>query len=134
MLTMTLVTPSKKILEGAKLKKVLLPAYNGELEILDNHTTLVTTLNAGALFYQLEGDDNQNAVAISWGYCEIFNNHITVLAETAETAEEIDKARAEKAREITLEKLGKTDFEHFEKLQKKFQRSEARIKAASSTH
>lgn len=136
MFQLTLVTPTKKILEGAELKKIFVPGYNGEIEILPNHAPLVTTLGSGVLKYELESQGETKAVAISWGYCEVFDDKVTVLAETAESPEEIDLARAEETRQAALEKLGKASYEEVGKYQRKFQRAEARINTAKfkSTH
>ncbi|MCB9072672.1 MAG: ATP synthase F1 subunit epsilon [Bdellovibrionaceae bacterium] len=129
MFSLTLVTPAKKILEKAALKKVLVPAYRGEIEILPGHAPLITTLSAGVLAYQLEGSSEEAKVSISWGYCEVTPlGEVSVLAETAEAKNEIDLARAEKARETALKQMGTTTYEAFEKTKRKLERAEARIK------
>lgn len=128
MFTLTLVTPQKKILEGASVQEVYVPAYRGELEILPGHAPLVTTLSVGVLKYKLEGSSRLHAVAISWGYCEVTpEGAVNVMAETAEAPEEIDVQRAEKARSEALAKLADVSYDDFEKFQRKFQRAEARI-------
>jgi F-type H+-transporting ATPase subunit epsilon len=128
MFSLTLVTPAKKILEKAPLKEVKVPAHRGELEILQGHAPLITTLEAGVLSYTL-ADNTEQRVAISWGYCEVTSSgEINVLAETAETKEEISVERAEAARAKALEALGKTNYENFYKNKRKFERAEARLK------
>lgn len=128
MFSLTLVTPAKKILEKAPLKEAKVPAYRGELEILPGHAPLITTLEAGVLSYKL-ADNTEQRVAISWGYCEVTaSGEVNVLAETAETKEEINLPRAEAARDKALEMLGKTDYENFNKNKRKFERAEARVK------
>ena len=131
MFSLTLVTPQKKIVEGAPLAAVFVPAYRGELEILPGHAPLITTLSEGVLKYKLEGATELKVVAISWGYCEVTaEGQVNVLAETAEAPGEIDLRRAEQARADSLEKLTTVTFDEFEKYQRKFMRAEARIKTA----
>jgi F-type H+-transporting ATPase subunit epsilon len=131
MFSLTLVTPQKKIVEGAKLKEVFVPAFRGELEILPGHAPLITTLSEGVLKYKLEESSDIKAVSISWGYCEVTaEGQVNILAETAEAPEDIDIKRAEEARKDALEKLATVSFEDFDKYQRKFMRSEARIKTA----
>lgn len=128
MFSLTLVTPAKKILEKAPLTEAKVPAFRGELEILPGHAPLITTLEAGVLSYTL-ADKTEQRVAISWGYCEVTaSGEVNVLAETAETKEEINLERAEAAKTKAQEELGKTDFENFNKFKRKFERAEARVK------
>lgn len=135
MFNLTLVTPQKKILEGASLLKVYVPAFKGELEILPGHAPLITTLSEGVLKYKLQGSSELKGVAISWGYCEVTaEGQVNVLAETAENPEEIDLRRAEDARKEALEKLANVNFDEFDKLQRKFKRAEARIKTAQKEY
>lgn len=131
MFTLTLVTPQKKILEGAELKEVYVPGFRGELEILPGHAALVTTLEAGVVKYKLAGSTELKALAISWGYCEVTSaGEVTVLAETAEAPEEIDLKRAEASREDALKKLETTTYEDFDRYARRLERAEARIKTA----
>lgn len=131
MFSLTLVTPQKKIVEGAPLKEVFVPAFRGELEILPGHAPLITTLSEGVLKYKLEGSTELKAVAVSWGYCEVTaEGQVNILAETAEAPEEIDLKRAQDARQESLDKLANVNFDDFEKTQRKFMRAEARIKTA----
>lgn len=131
MFSLTLVTPQKKIVEGAPLKEVFVPAYRGEIEILPGHAPLITTLSEGVLKYKLEGATELKAVAVSWGYCEVTaEGQVNILAETAEAPEEINLKRAEEARQEALDKLSSVSYDEFEKTQRKFMRAEARIKTA----
>ncbi len=133
MFTLTLVTPTKKILEGAELKRVFVPAFKGELEILPGHAPLVTTLSAGVLKYELASGETK-PVAISWGYCEVTAaGQVTLLAETVEAPEDIDVKRAEAARENALKKMAESSFEEFPKYAGKLARAEARLKVAGKS-
>ena len=135
MFSLTLVTPQKKIVEGAQLKEVFIPAFRGEIEILPGHAPLITTLTEGVVKYRIDGTEELKAVAISWGYCEVtVEGEVNILAETAETPEEIDLKRAEDSRQLALDRLANVTFDEFDEYQKRFMRAEARITAKKDHH
>src|SRR5688572_9209183 len=105
MLKLTLVTPNKKILTDAEVEEVFVPAFRGEINILPAHAALVTSLNSGILKWRLKGSTELKAAAISWGYCEVFNDAVSVLADVAELPEEIDAALAKEALQETEKAL-----------------------------
>jgi F-type H+-transporting ATPase subunit epsilon len=92
---MTLVTPEKKILTGTEVESVLVPAYRGELNILDGHTPLITTLDTGIMRWKTKGSDRFNYAVISWGYCEVYPNGIDILAEMADLPEDVNLTEAQ---------------------------------------
>ncbi|HEX7928131.1 MAG TPA: F0F1 ATP synthase subunit epsilon [bacterium] len=93
-LQLQIITPQKEVL-AAETAFVVLPGMMGELGILPDHIPLVTTLDSGVLRYGRDG--REVAVAIHYGYAEVESNKVTVLAEMAELAEDIDRARAANA-------------------------------------
>ena len=97
MFNVNIVTPSKSIVKDTEAEEVFVPGHRGELNILPGHVPLVTTLTPGVLKYRLKGSSDLKSVAISWGYCEVTPQGVSILADTAEAKEEIDKARCEKA-------------------------------------
>lgn len=111
------------------MEEVFVPAFRGELNIYPGHSPLVSTLSEGVLRYKLKGDNKETAVAISWGYVEVTPNGVHVLAETAESKEEIDLARAEEALKTAGSSLDKADAqpEDIAKYHRKRKRAEARI-------
>lgn len=103
---LSIVTPNKKIVENLSIKEVTVPIYNGELNILSGHVPLVSTLSPGALRYRTDNrPDQEEVVAISWGFLEIFPGGVNILAETAELPAEIDVKRSEKAQKVAIDKL-----------------------------
>lgn len=82
-------TPDKKVVSDVELEEITLPAFAGELNILPGHAPLMTTLAAGVLRYKLKTGQKEK-LAISWGYCQVSSDGVTVLAETAVHADEID--------------------------------------------
>ncbi len=93
---LSIVTPQKKLIVDKEIEEVIVPASKGELTILTGHAPLITTLGIGILQFKEKSDTSFQRYAISWGYCEIAGDVIKILAETAESAEMIDKERAKK--------------------------------------
>ena len=77
---------------------VFAPAEMGEIGIMPRHAPLLTRLKPGNLRIRDE-DDNEEQVFVSGGLLEVQPHLITVMADTAERAEDIDEAEAEKAKE-----------------------------------
>lgn len=128
MLNLTLVTPTKKILNEVDVEEVTIPAFKGELEILPGHAPLMTTLTTGIVSYKLDGELKK--AAVSWGYLEVINDKVIVLAETAETTEEIDAERVQASIDKAVKMLDddSLSFDLVEKFQRKIKRAENRKK------
>ncbi len=75
---------------------VVAPGVDGEMGVLPHHAPLLTTLKAGVMRVRYSG--REEVFAISGGFMEVRPEIVTVLADSAERAEEIDIARAEEAR------------------------------------
>lgn len=135
MFTFSLVTPEKKIVTDVELENLVVPAFRGELNILPGHSPLMTTLSTGTLRYKIKGESEFIQAVISWGYCEVHPGGVNVLAETAETLEEIDRQRAKEALERAEKALVDPSLEpdQISKLQRKLQRARARL-AVSQAH
>lgn len=86
---LTLVAPEKKFVVGQEVTSITLPAYKGELNILPGHQPMVTTLVPGVVRYKVK-DGKEQVASISWGYCNISPDGVNVLAETVETAGDVD--------------------------------------------
>ena len=95
-ISVDILTPDRRVLE-AQADSVVVPAADGELGILANHTPLVAQLQPGEIRMRA-GNDTQY-FAVSGGFVEVQNNHVVVMAETAEMAQEIDIERARQAAE-----------------------------------
>ena len=90
-----IVTPEKMVVKDAA-EEIQIPGSNGFLGVLPGHAPLITELSAGEISYRKGGTTYLFAVA--WGFAEVLPDRVTILAETAERAEEIDvnKAQADK--------------------------------------
>lgn len=134
MFALNIVTPNKKLVAGAEMEEVFVPAHRGELNILPGHAPLVSTLSEGVLKYRLKGQSDERAVAISWGYVEITPDGVNILAETAEEKSEIDIDRAKEALKNAEDSLSSSDVtpDDIEKYHRKRRRAEARIQVVES--
>ena len=122
MLEVDIVTPTRRLVVGAHTPAAYIPGAKGMLKILPGHADLLTTLGAGILSFAQDGVEKKYAV--SYGFAEVKNNKVTVLAETCEPAEEIDVERAQKAEQNAKDHLsGNLTQEDFRKYQLKVQRA-----------
>lgn len=96
MIKLEIVTPSKKVFDDT-VDSVTVPTMTGEVGILPNHAPLISTLRSGILSYTRGGTTEK--MVISGGFVEVSANKASVLADIAETAEEIDSALARQERE-----------------------------------
>ena len=83
---------------------VVAPGIDGEMAILPSHAPLMTTLQPGELLIRRDGEET--SLVITGGFLEVRPERVTVLADAAERAEEIDAERAEEAKRRAEERLG----------------------------
>lgn len=95
-LSLEIVTPERIVIQETGVDSVTVPGAMGELTLLPQHAALMTALQPGPLVVRKDGVETD--IALSGGFLEIFNDKITILADTAERSDEIDAARAEEAR------------------------------------
>jgi F-type H+-transporting ATPase subunit epsilon len=93
---LVVVTPERQLLRE-KTMEVQLPGAGGYLGVLPGHAPLITELGIGELSYRDPSGKESAHLAILRGFAEVLPGRVTVLAETAEFAAEIDIARAEAA-------------------------------------
>ena len=106
-LSLEVVTPFRTVL-NEDVDSVTLPGIEGELGILPEHVPLLTTLDTVIMSY-VNGSGNTQAIAVHWGYAQVDGNNVRVLAELAETADEIDLPRAQEAEKKAKELLQSGD-------------------------
>ena len=126
---LSLVTAEKKILQDVEVDEVIVPGFKGELDILPGHAPLMTTLTAGIVRWKAAGSQTFESAAVGWGYCEVSPKGVVILAETAETKEEVDKERALSTYKKTEKLLNDPSLaaDEIDKLQRKMKRSQARL-------
>jgi F-type H+-transporting ATPase subunit epsilon len=95
-LHLEIVTP-QKLLVDEEVEIVEAPGTAGEFGILPGHVPFLTTLEHGEIHYVANGKNQ--FLATSGGFAEVTDNKVTMLLNTAEFGEDIDVARAQRARE-----------------------------------
>jgi F-type H+-transporting ATPase subunit epsilon len=120
-------TPEKKVVSDADLEEIRVPAFSGELDILPGHAPLMTTLDAGILRYRLKDSPQEHKLAISWGYCQVSSDGVTVLVEEAAHGDELDLKVIEQHLQENENRLASESLDDFE--WEKVQHEIARLRA-----
>lgn len=102
-LTLTVVSPEREVLREEGVTLVLAPSVEGQLGILPRHAPLITQLEPGTL--ELRRGAETHHFSITGGFLEVMDNTVTVLADASEDAAEINRERAEAAREAAVRDL-----------------------------
>ena len=119
-LSLEIVTPDGIVWHNNNIDSVVLPAKNGEIEILAGHVPLITILEAGAVGVKTSGKEEN--IAIDNGYARIMGDVVSVLTESAINVESLNISDIEKAKEDALNaveegKKNKISEEELERLQ-----------------
>ena len=107
-LMLEIVTPEKMAFSG-NVEEVTVPGSEGEFGVLRGHASLLSSVDVGELNFTKEG--KKTYYAVSTGYAEVTSSKVTILVETAERSDMIDKDRAKRAKEIAEGKLAKVSKE-----------------------
>ena len=128
-LTLEIVTPDRSLVRE-EVDEVQVPAAEGYMGILPGHTPLLATLRVGELTYR-KGQDSVS-LHVAFGFVEVLPDKVTVLAQVAERAEEIDRPRADAAKKRAEERLASpTAGIDFERARIAMMKSLIRIQVAS---
>lgn len=101
-LKLEVVTPKGPVLD-IDVDIVTCPGVDGEFGVLANHAPLLSTIKIGVLTYKQ--DNKEELLMVSGGFCEVSNNKITFLVESAERGADIDVDRALRAKERAEKRL-----------------------------
>jgi F-type H+-transporting ATPase subunit epsilon len=124
-----IVTPERQIVRDAA-EEAQIPGLNGYLGILPGHAPLITELAVGIITYRLRGE--VRALSVAWGFAEVLPDKVTILAETVERPQEIDVARAQKAKERAEQRLKSNDPQiDYTRAEDALRRAETRLKVAA---
>ena len=102
-LSVEIITAEEIVQTEENLDVLIVPGSEGQLAILPRHAPLMTTLDYGELIFRR--GTNETSFAIGGGFLEVHSDKVTVLADVAENADEIDAERAEEARKRAEERL-----------------------------
>jgi F-type H+-transporting ATPase subunit epsilon len=110
-LQLNIVTPDQSL--SYEVDEVAMPGQEGDFGVLPGHTPLFAGLRTGTMWYR-QGNE-KHYLAVSVGFAEVLPDSVTVLAQVAERAEDLDEARAEAGMARAQEMLGalphEMDFE-----------------------
>jgi len=131
-LVLEVVTPEKMVFSG-NVEEVTIPGTEGEFGVLRGHEPFLTSVDIGELYFLANG--KKVHYAVNTGYAEVTGGKVTVLIETAERADVIDKDRAAKAKENATAKLSQLVKEHddYEKMRLALARAINRISVAEKS-
>ncbi len=128
-LELEIVTPEKQVV-STRADEVQIPGKNGYMGILPGHAPLISELAVGEISYRAGGVTERLAVA--WGFAEVLPHKVTILAETAERAQDIDVKRAQEQRDRAEAHLKSGDPNiDYDRALNALQRAETRLAVAS---
>jgi F-type H+-transporting ATPase subunit epsilon len=99
------IVSADRSLVNETVDEVVIPGFDGYFGVLPGHTPLLAVLQVGELWYR-QGQE-KHFVAIAFGFAEVLPDRVTILAQIAEKADEIDLARAEAAKKRAEERLAR---------------------------
>jgi F-type H+-transporting ATPase subunit epsilon len=106
-ITLHIVSPDQAI--SHEVDEVSLPGTEGDFGVLPGHTPFFTALRTGMMWYRQGAE--KHTLMVSLGFVEVLPDSVTVIAQVAETAEDLDQARAEAGMTRAQEMLGAVPHE-----------------------
>ena len=103
-IALEIVTPDHAVVRE-DVDELQVPAYEGYLGVLPGHAPLLATLIVGEMWYRV--GQEKHYLAIAGGFVEVLPDRVTVLAQIAERAQDIDMSRAEAAKQRAEERLAR---------------------------
>ncbi len=124
------IVSADRSLVNEQVDEVEIPGADGYFGVLPGHTPLLAALQVGQLWYR-QGQD-KHYLLIAFGFAEVQPDRVTILAQTAEKADEIDVGRAEAAKKRAEERLSRPTMEmDFERARIALLKSLIRLQVAS---
>ena len=128
-LILEIVTPERSVV-SEEIDEVQIPGTEGSFGVLPGHTPLLATLQVGELWYR-RGQETSH-VAVSFGFAEVQPDRVTILAQIAESAEDIDVTRATDAEQRAKKRLDTPALDmDFERARIAMLKSLTRLRVAS---
>lgn len=125
-----IVTPERVVFES-EVDQATLPVSDGDVTILPNHRSYIASLKIGEI--TIKADGVEDSIAVVGGFLEFADNHLIVLADEAERADEIDLEKAEEARkraEDIKNKVIRTDEKEYAHVAAVLEKEMSRIRIA----
>ena len=134
--TVDILTPSKIIAKAIPAESLLIPTVRGQINVLENHTHIVTKLSTGVLTVFGGPDYADRNFMVSSGVCKILEGKIVILANTAEESTDVNVERAKLSLQNAEDKLKNTEgltADEVDEYVQKAERARLRIQLASFT-
>ena len=128
-----ILTPSKIIARNISAESLLIPTIRGQINVLENHTHIVSKLTNGVLTVFGGTEYADRNFFVSQGVCKILDNKITILSNAAEESTEVNAERAKLSLAHAEEKLKNTEgltVEEIEEYAARVERAKLRIQIA----
>jgi F-type H+-transporting ATPase subunit epsilon len=126
-----IVTPERLVVKDVA-QEIQIPGKNGYLGVLAGHAPLISELAVGEITYR-DGAAGLHRLACAWGFAEVLPNKVTILAETAERADQIDTERAKVSRDRAEQRLKSTEPNvNYDRALNALKRAEVRLDVAEN--
>jgi F-type H+-transporting ATPase subunit epsilon len=102
-LSLTVVTAERTVLQRDDVQRLIVPTIDGQITVLPSHAALMASLGMGELTAICPGETV--GMAVLGGFIQVARDRVTVLADAAERADEINEERADAARERAQRRL-----------------------------
>lgn len=102
-LQVSIVTAEREISARDDVQRLIVPTTEGQITLLPGHAALMASLDIGEMVTVAGG--NREPMVVHGGFIQILHDQVTVLADAAESLDEIDEARAEEARTRAMERI-----------------------------
>lgn len=132
--TIDILTPSKVVVKNLPAESLLIPTEGGQINVLENHTHIVTKLTTGELSVFGASGDADRFFTITAGVCKVLNDKVVILSQVSEENKDIDVERAKRSQKNAEEMLSNDSLtdEQRTKYQRKIERSQLRIQLGSA--
>src|SRR3954465_12405765 len=127
-INLQLVTPDR-LLVNEQVDEVEIPGSEGYFGVLPGHTPMLASLAVGEMWYR-KGQE-KTFLSLAYGFCEVLPERVTILAQLAERAEDIDVTRAEEAKKRAEARLVHAKDVDYERARISLTKALARLQASS---
>jgi len=128
-----ILTPEKVVAQDIPAESLLIPTERGQINLLPEHTHLITRIGTGELTVMTHGDGLDRVFTVTHGICKVLDNKVRIMSHTSEEKSDIDEARAQNAlahaQEMLSKESGLSD-EDLTKYRRKLERAQLRLQLA----
>ena len=130
-----ILTPEKVVAQNIAAESLFVPTEKGQINILPEHTHLITKMGTGVLTLFTAGDQIDRVYTITHGICKVLDNKVKIMSQVSEEKHDIDVQRAQNALDHANEMLSRDEGlsdEELLKYRRKLERAKLRLQLASS--